>query len=214
MSTSVYETRSVEKTSRWTEALIWTAQLNGTERLELNMCAIGEISNSFNVFLSCCPTGLQKYKPTPVNSERHTSILFSSEADTNESHCATATKGASERSSGRAVSAPDSRRHLGTIGGEFACGKTYCRRRCRFRPAARPRWPRSGPARHSGSWRRSRQTQRLWPDLWFQTDLHGQPDGAGTQAERRWQTHRQKKRKRKAKHTITKSMTRTLTLCK
>lgn len=59
MSTSVYETRSVEKTSRWTEALIWTAQLNGTERLELNMCAIGVISNSFSVFLSCCPTGLQ-----------------------------------------------------------------------------------------------------------------------------------------------------------
>lgn len=60
---------------------------------------------------------------------------------------------------------------------ECGHGETYCRRRCRFHPAVRPRWPQSGPARRSGSWHQSRQKQKLWLDLWFQIDLHGQPDG-------------------------------------
>lgn len=144
-----------------------------------------------------------KCKPTTINSKRHISVLFSYEANMNmnESYCVTARKGTLERSSWRPVGTPDSWRHLFII--IFACGKTYCRRRCRFRLAARPRWPQSGPARHSGSWRQSRQTRKLWPDLWFQIDLHGQPDGR----RRRWSdVDKHADNKKKANCTVNKSI--------
>lgn len=154
-----------------------------------------------------------KYEPTPINSERHTSILFSSEADTNESHCATATPGALERWSWRAVSAPDSWRHLGIIEGNLLAGRLtvggdvdFVRQLSHVDLEAVLHVIQGlgvGLVRHEG----------------YGQTFGSEPTCTGNLTEwRRRQSsvdkHTNNKKKKEAKRTIAKSITPTLTLCK